>query len=104
MDPEKQTAPDHSRRMKAGEILLGKPACLEQDHGKGISKGQHNGGARSRGKIQWAGFLFNVHVEKNVAVSCKGRVRVAAKGDDFDLKPSDGRQDPKHFFSLAACA
>ena len=32
MNPQEQAAPNHPGRMESSEILLGKAACLEQDH------------------------------------------------------------------------
>ena len=57
-------------------------------------------GARFSG----TGFLLDVHIEKDVGILREARVRVAADGDDLDLKPRDGRQDPQHFLGLAAGA
>ncbi len=65
---------------------------------------EHDGRAGSGREIQRTGFLLDVHIEKDVRILREGRVRVAANGDDLDLKPRDGGQDPQQFLRLAAGA
>ena len=104
VDPQKQAAPDHSRGMEPGEILLLEAARFEQDHGERIPEGEHDGRAGGRGKIQGAGLLFNVHVQDHVRVLGQAGIRVAADGDDLDLEAGDRRQDAQHFLGFPAGA
>ena len=75
VDAHEQTAPNHSGRMKFGEILLLKSARLEQHHRQRVAQREHDGRARGRRQIQRTRFLFDVHVEKDVAILCQGRIR-----------------------------
>ena len=48
---QKQTAPDHSGRMKPSEILFLKSARLEQHHRKRVAQREHDRSAGSRREI-----------------------------------------------------
>ena len=47
VNAQKQTAPDHSGRMEAGEIFFLKAARFEKHHRKRDTEGEHDGRARS---------------------------------------------------------
>ena len=57
-------------------------------------------GARFSGQASCSMFTSR----KDMRILRQGRFGVAAHRDDPDLKPRDRRQDPQHFFRLAARA
>jgi hypothetical protein len=86
--------------MKLCEIFLVKPARFEQHHGQRVTQRQHHSRARSRGEVQRTCFLFDVYVEKQMHVLGESGSRIAAHGDDPDLKPCDRGQDPEQLLRL----
>ncbi len=104
VNAQKQTAPDHSGRMEAGEIFFLKAARFEEHHRKRVTEGEHDGRARSRREIKRTSFLFDVHVENDVRIPGEVRTRIATNRDDLDLEPRDGRQYAQQFLRFAASA
>src|ERR1700730_4122090 len=104
MNSQEQAAPNHPGRMEAREIFLLEAARLEQYHRERIAEGEHDGRAGSWREIQRTRLLLDIYIKKNVGILRQARVRVAANGDDLDLKPRDGWQNPQHFLGLATGA
>lgn len=57
-----------------GEVLGTEAAFFEEDHGEGVAKAEHVGGAGGGGEIQGAGFEIDKGVEGDVGVLSEGGV------------------------------
>src|SRR5438552_16309302 len=100
MDAYEKAASDHASGMKFCKILLIKTARLEQHHGQRVAQREHDCRTRGRREIERTCFLFDVHIEKNRRVLRKGRVGIAANGENSYRKAGDRRQNAQKFLGL----
>ena len=71
---QQQPAAERAARMRAGEVLGGEAARLQQRDGQRIAHHQRGGGARRGGEIVRAGFLRHRDVQVHIGGAREGRV------------------------------
>jgi hypothetical protein len=90
--------------VKSREVLLLEAARFEQHHRECVAKREHHRRARSRRQVHRTRLLLDVHIEEHLTILRQRRPRIAAHGDDPDLKPGERRQDAEQFLRLTAGA
>ena len=63
---------------------------MEENHGKGITKGKGSGGAGGGRHIKRTGFFGHGDVENDITVASKGAVGFCGEGDDWNFAAFNG--------------
>ena len=84
-DAGEEGAAEGAAGVEGGEVFAAEAAGFEEDHGEGVAKDEHGGGAGGGGEVEWAGLALDVDIERDVGVAGEHGVGVAGEGDEGDL-------------------
>ena len=89
-------------RMEGGKIVGLEAAAFEKRNGEGIAEGHRDRGAGSGSEVEGASFLFDAHVENNVASAGKSGFGIAGKSDDGHFQTLQCFEEIEDFLGFAA--
>src|SRR5690606_38059541 len=99
--PQQQAPPQAAAGVRAGEILGGEAARLEQGGGQGIAHGQRRGGGGGGGEVQRAGLGGHADIQVHGGGARQRRGGVAGEGDHLHRQPRHLRQQRQHLGTVA---
>ena len=100
-DVQQQAATERTGRMRAGEVVGGEAARLQQGDRERIAHRQRRGGAGGGGERQRAGFGGDAHVEVDVGLARQGGTGAAGHRQHRVALALERRQQQQQFVALA---
>ncbi len=99
-DVQQQAAAEAAGRVRAGEIVGGEAACVEQGHGQRIAHRQRGGGAGGRRQRQRAGLGRHADVQVDIGGGGQAGLRAAGHGDQQVALALEHRQQHEQLVRL----